>query len=130
MHTPLPDDRLLLIGVGRHYLWCPSATLLGEVDQRLAVQGGSQLYTDSASSYRALQGYMHEVVNHTQKAYARGEVHAHRAECLCSFLKPYLRGVQGVSKRHFPGYGGFFPFLRNTRHRNACAQTEMILPAA
>jgi ISXO2-like transposase domain len=60
---------------------------LGEVDQRLAVQVGSQLYTDSASSYRALQGYMHEVVNRTQKAYARGEVHEHRAECLCSFLK-------------------------------------------
>jgi hypothetical protein len=61
-------------------------TFVGEVDQRLAVQGGSQLYTDSASSYRALQGYMPEVVNHTQKAYARGEVHAHRAACLCSFL--------------------------------------------
>jgi hypothetical protein len=71
---------------------------------------------------------MHEVVNHTQKAYARGEVHEHRAACLCSFLKPYLRVVQGVSKRNFTGYGGFFPFLRNTRHWNACAQAEMIVP--
>ena len=32
----------------------------------LAVQAGSQLYTDSASSYRALKGYMHEFVNHTR----------------------------------------------------------------
>src|SRR5262249_51033054 len=31
------------------------APVLGEVDQRLAVQVGSQLYTNSASSYRALQ---------------------------------------------------------------------------
>jgi hypothetical protein len=30
-------------------------------------------------------------------------VHEHRAECLCSFLKLYLRVVQGVSKRHYPG---------------------------
>lgn len=33
----------------------------------LAVQTGSRLYTDSASSYRALKGYMHDFVNHTKK---------------------------------------------------------------
>jgi hypothetical protein len=33
----------------------------------LAVQAGSRLYTDSASSYRALKGYVHAFVNHTQK---------------------------------------------------------------
>ena len=62
----------------------------------LAVQAGSRLYTDSASSYRALQGYLHEYVNHTQKEYARGDVHENRAECLFSLLKPYLR-CSGVS---------------------------------
>ena len=43
---------------------------------------GSRLYTDSASSYRVVKGYMHEYVNHTQKEYARGDVHENRAECL------------------------------------------------
>src|SRR2546425_4352569 len=38
----------------------------------LAVQAGSRLYTDSASSYRAVTGYVHEFVNHTKKEYARG----------------------------------------------------------
>jgi hypothetical protein len=33
----------------------------------IAVHTGSRLYTDSASSYRALKGYMHAFVNHTQK---------------------------------------------------------------
>src|SRR5262249_4126982 len=33
----------------------------------LAVHAGSRLYTDSASSYRALKGYLHAFVNHTQK---------------------------------------------------------------
>ena len=37
----------------------------------LAVQAGSRLYTDSASSYRALKGFLHAFVNHTQKEYAR-----------------------------------------------------------
>jgi len=41
----------------------------------IAVQAGSRLYTDSASSYRALTGYEHAYVNHTKKEYARGDVH-------------------------------------------------------
>ena len=40
----------------------------------IAVQAGSRLYTDSASSYRAVQGYMHEYVNHTQKEDQCGRV--------------------------------------------------------
>jgi hypothetical protein len=96
----------------------------------LAVQAGSRLYTDSASSYRAVKGYVHEFVNHTQKEYARGEVHENRAECLFSLLKPYLRVFRGLSKCNLPGYGGFFQFLRNFRQQNAFEQAELILRAA
>jgi transposase len=96
----------------------------------LAVQAGSRLYTDSAGSYRALQGYGHEFVNHTQQEYARGEIHENRAECLFSLLKPYLRVFRGISKTTLPGYVGFFQFLRNVRHQTAFEQAEMILQAA
>src|SRR5205807_4188706 len=96
----------------------------------LAIQAGSRLYTDSASSYRALKGYVHEYVNHTQKEYARGDVHENRAECLFSLLKPYLRVFRGISKYNLPGYVGFFQFLRNFRQRNAFEQAELILQAA
>jgi transposase-like protein len=96
----------------------------------LAVQAGSRLYTDSASSYRAVKGYLHEFVNHTQKEYARGDVHENRAECLFSLLKPYLRVFRGISKLNLPGYVGFFQFLRNFRHLNAFEQAELILQAA
>jgi transposase-like protein len=96
----------------------------------LAVQPGSRLYTDSASSYRALQGYVHEFVNHTQKEYARGDVHENRAECLFSLLKPYLRVFRGIGKINLPGYLGFFQFLWNVRHQNAFEQAELILQAA
>jgi transposase len=95
-----------------------------------AVQAGSRLYTDSASSYRALKGHLHEFVNHTQKEYARGEVHENRAECLFSLLKPYLRVFRGIGKCNLPGYLGFFQFLRNMRQRNAFEQAELILQAA
>jgi hypothetical protein len=96
----------------------------------LAIQTGSRLYTDSASSYRALQGYVHEYVNHTQKEYARGEVHENRAECLLSLLKPYLRVFRGISKLNLPGYVGFFQCLRNFRQQHAFEQAELILQAA
>jgi transposase len=96
----------------------------------IAVQAGSRLYTDSARSYRALKGYGHAYVNHTQKEYARGDVHENRAECLFSLLKPYLRVFRGISKVNLPGYVGFFQFLQNFRHRNAFEQAELILQAA
>jgi len=96
----------------------------------LAVRAGSRLYTDSASSYRGVRGYLHEFVNHTQKEYARGEVHENRAECLFSLLKPYLRVFRGLSKLNLPGYVGFFQFLRNFRQLNAFEQAELILQAA
>jgi hypothetical protein len=96
----------------------------------LAVQAGSRLYTDSASSYRALKGSVHEFVNHTQKEYARGEVHENRAECLLFLLKPSLRVFRGLSKVNLPGYLGFFQFLRNVRQQNACEQAELLLQAA
>jgi len=96
----------------------------------LAVQAGSRLYTDSASSYRALKGYVHEFVNHTQKEYARGDVHENRAECLFSLLKPYRWVFRGISMLNLPGYVSFFQFLRNVRHRNAFEQAELILYAA
>jgi transposase-like protein len=96
----------------------------------MAVQAGSRLYTDSANSYRALTGYVHDYVNHTKKEYARGDVHENRAECLFSLLKPYLRVFRGISKMNLPGYVGFFQFLRNFRQLTAFEQAELILYAA
>ena len=96
----------------------------------IAMQTGSRLYTDSASSYRALTGYAHAFVHHTKKEYARGDVHENRAECLFSLLKPYLRMFRGISKMNLPGYLGFFQFLRNYRQLTAFEQAELILYAA
>jgi transposase len=96
----------------------------------IAVQAGSRLYTDSASSYRAVKGYLHAYVDHTQKEYARGEVDENRAECLFSLLKPYLRVFRGLSTTNLPGYVGFFQFLRNVRQLNAFEQAEMPSHAA
>jgi transposase len=96
----------------------------------LAIHAGSKLSTDAASSYRLITGYEHDAVHHTQKEYARGDVHEHRAECLFSLLKSYVRAFRGVSKTHLPGYVGCLQFLRNFHQLTAFAQAEMILYAA
>ena len=96
----------------------------------IAVKTGSTLYTDSAKSYRALVDYKHDSVNHSQKEYARGEVHENRAENCFSLLRPFLILFRGISKYNLPGYIGFFQFLRNFSKLNACQQLEVILNAA
>jgi hypothetical protein len=77
-----------------------------------------------------VKGYLHDFVNHTQKEYARDDVHENRAECLFSLLNPYLRGFRGISKFNLTGYVRFFQFLRNFRQQNAFEQAELILQAA
>ena len=93
----------------------------------LAVHAGRRLYTDSASSDRTVKGYVHEFVKHTQKEYARGDVHENRVEGLFSILQPYLRVFRGLSTMNLPGYVGFLQFLRNLHQRTAFEQAEMIL---
>jgi hypothetical protein len=77
-----------------------------------------------------VKGYLHEFVNHTQKEYARGDVHEKRAECLFSLLKPSLRVLRGLSKTHLPGSVSVLQFLWNFRYQHAFAQTELVLGAA
>jgi ISXO2 transposase-like protein len=96
----------------------------------LAIHAGSKLSTDSASSFRLITGYEHDAVHHTKKEYARGDVHEHRAECLFSLLKSYVRAFRGVSKTNLPGYVGFLQCLRNFPQLTAFEQAEMILYAA
>jgi hypothetical protein len=93
----------------------------------LAVQTGSRLYTDSASSCRAVTGAVQEYANHPKKDHARGDVHENRAACLFSSLEPYLRMFRGSSKYNLSGYIGFFQILRNSRQQNAFEQAELII---
>jgi transposase-like protein len=66
---------------------CMVKTVQKAVD--IAVHAGRRLYTDSASSYREVKGYVHAFVNHTQKEYARGDGHENRAECLFALLNQW-----------------------------------------
>ena len=102
----------------------------GQKAAEIAVRTGRRRYPDSASSYRAGQGYMHDCGQHTKKEYARGDVHEHRAAGLFSLLKPSLQVLRGLSTTNLPGSLGFLQFLRNFRQQNAFEQAELIFRAA
>ena len=57
-------------------------------------------------------------------------MHENRAACLFSLLKPYRRGVRGISKTNLPGALGFFQCRRHLRHLTAFEQAERLLYAA
>jgi transposase-like protein len=60
---------------------------------RKNVKAGSEVYTDSHSSYEGLNDeYFHEFVNHAE-TYAKGKVHTNGLENFWSLLKRGLRGT-------------------------------------
>src|SRR5262249_43744292 len=80
----------------------------------LAVHAGSRLYTDSASSYQALKGYLHEFVNHTKKEYA--------VLCHEGWFLPRVRETGW--------FGGFAIFFRTRAGRRGRAIIEEKPPHA
>jgi len=100
----------------------------------LAVQAGSRLSTDSASSYRALKGYLHAFVNHTPKEYALLErfkyrtVEAERRTIRLGFLLGRGRGTEAI-RPSIEGYG-LFPRGggRESQSPGPCTSARCALP--
>ncbi len=83
------------------------------------VKPGSRINTDEASNFKLLKeryGYDHEMVDHHQKEYVRGDVHTNTIEGFWSNVK---RGIKGtyvhVSKKHLQTYLREFEYRHNLR---------------
>lgn len=88
---------------------------------RQNVRKDARIMTDDFSSYHGLEQEFrggHEIVNHGEREYARGDVHVNSAESFFALLK---RGVHGtfhhVSKQHLHRYCDEFGFRWD--HRKA-----------
>jgi transposase-like protein len=78
----------------------------------------AHLMTDDAGQYRLIgpEFAYHDVVNHSQGEYARGQVHTNTAEGFFSILKRGIYGVyQHVSPCHLHRYTTEFDFRYNHR---------------
>ncbi|MGH9764459.1 MAG: IS1595 family transposase [Blastocatellia bacterium] len=65
-------------------------TLQGEI--RTHVDSGSQVMTDELTSYKGLDDYAHNVINHAEK-YVNGHVHTNGIENFWSLMKRCLKGT-------------------------------------
>lgn len=104
----------------RTFLWgkkAKSQDMLALMLENVVVED-STLMTDGAKEYRILDDYIHrEVVDHSAKEYARGDVHTNTIESLWSRYKKGLTGVHiRIDEQYLPLYLAEFTFKYNRRH--------------
>jgi transposase-like protein len=78
----------------------------------------SRLHTDESNLYFGAEAFFaaHETVKHSQKEYARGDVHVNSAEGFFGVFKRGMRGVyQHCSEKHLHRYLAEFDFRYNRR---------------
>ena len=95
--------------------------LQGFVVQR--ARRGAVVHTDTSSAYASLQGFEHDVVNHSKGEYVRGLVHTNGIE---SFWALFRRGLYGtyhhVSRKHLGRYLDEFCGRHNARKLDTAGQ--------
>ena len=88
---------------------------------RRHVDRGAKVMTDAYPSYRGLHHEFatHEVINHQDFEYVRGDVHTNTAENFFAILKRGINGVyHHVSEAHLHRYLSEFDFRYNARAAN------------
>jgi transposase-like protein len=91
-------------------------TLIPQVKQ--TVEPNTMIYTDEMSAYNPLiaNGYKHQIVNHSEKEYARGIVHTNTIEGFWSLVKRGIGGVyHNVSPKYLQSYVNEYSFRYNHR---------------
>ena len=80
------------------------------------VEKGSLLQTDELLSYRKIEGYTHETVDHKSGEYVRGRSHTNTIEGFWSQIKRSIKGTHiHVSGKHMAKYLGEFEYRYNMR---------------
>jgi transposase-like protein len=83
------------------------------------VTTGSTVFTDEAGFYSTLRwdGYQHHAINHSEKVYAKGDVHTQTIESFWAMVKNGIRGTHhAVSKKWLQSYVDEYVWRYNHRH--------------
>ena len=101
-------------------------TLLGFI--RNTAVPGAEVFTDDATVYENLAGYIHESVNHSGKEYVRGDVHTNGIESLWSMLKRgYIGTYHKMSPKHLHRYLKEFTGRQNVRELGTLEQMKRVV---
>jgi transposase-like protein len=87
---------------------------------RKNIKAGSMVYTDDFRPYRFLlrYGYKHRFVNHSEREYARGDVHVNNCECASNLYQIWMSKFMGVNKHNLEAYSKTFQFIHQSRLNN------------
>ena len=101
-------------------------TLLGFI--RNTVVPGAEVFTDDATVYENLAGYIHESVNHSGQEYVRGDIHTNGIESLWSMLKRgYIGTYHKMSPKHLHLYLKEFTGRQNVRELGTLEQMKRVV---
>ncbi len=86
---------------------------------RDSVKPGSQLHTDEAASYRGMDDWSHEAVNHSVSQYVSDMAHTNGIESFWALLKWGYHGTfHQISAKHLHRYVNGFATRRNLRPKD------------
>lgn len=89
----------------------------------------SSVYTDDFTPYQSLKkrGYKHQTVNHSEKEYARGDVHTNTIEGAFQGLRHFLDTFKGVCKKYLHLYTTTYEHNYNNREKEATEYLNFFL---
>ncbi|PCH67158.1 MAG: hypothetical protein COC01_06420 [Bacteroidetes bacterium] len=96
---------------------------------RKSIKAGSTLITDGFGGYHGLnKDYQHEIINHAQDEFVRGNFHTNTVEGFFSLLKRGITGIYHfVSPKHLQRYCDEFSFRYNTREMSESGRFNLAL---
>jgi transposase-like protein len=101
---------------------------------REEIDSQARIMTDDYPAYRGVASEFsggHEVVNHTTKEYARGDVHTNTAESCFALVKRGITGIyHNVSSDYLHRYLWQFDFCWNNRQMNDGERTKLAIKSA
>lgn len=85
-------------------------------------------YTDDFSSYNSWGNtYDHQIVNHSKKQYAIGDIHTNGIEGIFQGLRHWLDTFKGICKKNLYLFVGLFEFNFNNRDLNPFEKLSVLL---
>ena len=96
-------------------------SLISNIRRLINCHHHTKVYTDEYLAYENLKkyGFVHEQVCHSQKEYARGDVHVNNCECRSNLYQLWIAKFMGINKHNLQTYTKTFQFIHNIRRKTS-----------
>ena len=92
-------------------------SLISKIRRLIDCHRHTKVYTDEYLAYENLKYGLHKQVCHSQKEYARGDVHVNNCECRSNLYQLWMAKFMGINKHNLQVYTKTFEFIHNIRRK-------------